>query len=163
MEGNRKKDKLTKVKEIFEISCGYLLLVAVFISLIEIVARVVFETSFDLFFSFTVWISVWSLLLVTGLLLPEAEHLSIDFLRQKVSGRPRWMLEVTLALVTLGYGVFITWGSILFIGQLYQRESVFANYIAIPKWMVELCVPIGMVIFSGYALAGLISAIRKKW
>ncbi len=163
METIEKKDGLFKIKEIFENCCGYLLLIAVFISLAEIVARVVFETSFDLFFSFTVWISVWSMLLITGLLLPEGGHLSVDFLRQKFSGRPRWLLEVTLALVTLGYGVFITWGSVLFISQLYQRESVFPTYIAVPKWMVELCVPIGMSIFSVYALAGLIKAIRKKW
>ena len=163
METIEKKGGLLRIREIFENCCGYLLLIAVFISLAEIVARVVFETSFDLFFSFTVWISVWSMLLITGLLLPEGGHLSVDFLRQKISGRSRWLLEVALALVTLGYGVFITWGSVLFIGQLYQRESVFPTYIAIPKWMVELCVPIGMAIFSVYALAALIKVVRKKW
>ena len=163
MEVNEKKDKLDRIKEIFENCCGYLLLVAVFISLAEIVARVVFKTSFDLFFALPVWISVWSMLLITGLLLPESGHLSVDFLKQQFSGRLRWLLEVTLALVTLGYGVFITWGSILFIRQLYQMESVFPLYIAIPKWMVELCVPIGMFIFSIFALAGLIKAVREKW
>ncbi|MBU2648892.1 TRAP transporter small permease [bacterium] len=155
--------RLGKIGRIFEVCCGYLLLVAVALSLVEIVARVVFRTSFDLFFSFTVWISIWSLLLITGLLLPTGEHLSIDFLRNKIRGGPRWLLEVILALITLGYGIFITWGSILFIGQLYQRKSVFATYIAIPKWQVELCVPIGMLIFTVFAARGLIRVIRTRW
>jgi len=163
METDKRKTNFVKIKTIFENCCGYLLLIAVFISLAEIVARLVFNASFDLFFSFTVWISVWSVLLITGFLLPEGGHLSVDFIRQKFSGRPRWLLEVSLSLITLGYGVFITWGSILFIEQLYQRKSVFPTYVAIPKWMVELCVPIGMFIFSIFALTGLIKAVRKKW
>ncbi len=163
MEGMEKRSSTARIKAIFETFCGYLLLIAVFISLAEIVARVVFETSFDLFFSFTVWISVWSMLLITGLLLPEGGHLSIDFIKLKISGKPRWFLEMILALITLGYGVLITWGSILFMEQLYRRESVFPTYIAIPKWIVELCVPVGMFIFSVYAFAALIKAVRKKW
>lgn len=154
---------LGRLGRVFEVFCGYLLLAAVAISLVEIVARVFFNTSFDLFFSFTVWVSIWSLLLITGLLLPTREHLSIDFLRNRFRGGPRWLLEVILASITLGYGIFITWGSILFISQLYQRKSVFPTYIAIPKWLVELCVPIGMALFTIFAARELIRAIRGHW
>lgn len=155
--------RLNGIKNKFEVFCAYLLLVAVALSLLEIVARVFFNLSFDLFFSFTVWISVWSLLLITGLLLPEGGHLSIDFLRNRFTGIPRLLLEIILASITLGYGIFITWGSIVFLYQLYERKSVFLNYVAIPKWMVELCVPIGMFIFTLYAVAGLIKVFRRKW
>jgi TRAP-type C4-dicarboxylate transport system permease small subunit len=162
-ESRKKQGTLSRLGRWFEIFCGYLLLVAVGISLAEIVARVFFKTSYDLFFSFTVWVSVWSLLLITGLLLPAGEHLSIDFLRHQVKGRPRWLLEVVLALITLGYGAFIAWGSLRFIDQLYQRQSVFPTYIAIPMWMVQLCVPIGMTLFTVFALVGLIQAVRRRW
>lgn len=157
------RQTLKRIGRGFEVFCGYLLLLAVAVSLVEIVARVVFKTSFDLFFSFTVWISVWSLLLITGLLLPPREHLSIDFLRNQVRGSPRWLLEVVLASITLGYGIFITWGSLRFIAQLYQRKSVFPTYIAIPKWQVELCVPIGMALFTLFAARELVRAIRTRW
>jgi len=163
MSIDKNENNFVRIKKIFENCCGYLLLIAVFISLTEIVARLLFNVSFDLFFSFTVWVSVWSMLLITGLLLPEGGHLSVDFLKQQFSGKARWLLEVLIALITLGYGVLITWGSILFINQLYTRKSVFPTYIAIPKWMVELCVPMGMFIFSSFALIGLIKAVRKKW
>lgn len=163
VKDEEKHSTLKRIGRVFEVFCGYLLLLAITVSLVEIVARVVFKTSFDLFFSFTVWISIWSLLLATGLLLLSGGHLSIDFLRHRLKGGPRRLLEIVLALITLGYGIFITWGSILFIGQLYQRKSVFPTYVAIPKWLVELCVPIGMGLFTVFAAVVLIRAIRGRW
>lgn len=163
MKSIKEKHGLHSLVAGYEIFCGYLLLLAIFISLAEIVARVVFKTSFDLFFSLTVWISIWSLLLITGLLIPTEEHLSIDAIRNRLNGKPRWLLEVALGLVTIGYGALITWGGILFTGQLYQRKSVFATYIAIPKWVVELCVPIGMGLFTLLAVLKLIRTLRIKW
>jgi TRAP-type C4-dicarboxylate transport system permease small subunit len=140
-----------------------LLFLAITISMAEIVSRVFFKMSYDLFFDFAVWVTVWALLLITGLLLPEGGHISIDFLRNKFRGRLRWLLEVSLALITLAYGAFITWGSILFLQQLYMRQSIFPRYIPIPKWIVELCVPLSMAIFTIFAFAGLVKAIRQKW
>ena len=95
------------------------------------------------------------MLLITGFLLPEGGHVSIDFVRIKFTGWIRWLLEIFLALVTLAYGVLITWGSILFLQQLYARGSIFPRYIPVPKWIVELCVPIGMGIFTLFALTEL--------
>ena len=163
MTTNGDDNLLIKFKKGYEIFCGLLLFIAITISMAEIVSRVFFKVSYDLFFDFAVWVTVWALLLITGLLLPEGGHISIDFLRNKFSGKARWLLEVSLAFITLAYGAFITWGSIHFLQQLYVRQSIFPRYIPIPKWIVELCVPISMAIFTIFALAGLVKAIRQKW
>ncbi len=163
MDQSKPQKATSKLKNIYEGFCGLLLFLAVTVSMSEIFFRVIFKVSYDLFFDFAVWITVWALLLITGLLLPEGGHISIDFIRNKFTGRPRWILEVSLALITLAYGALITLGSILFLQQLYARQSIFPRYIAIPKWIVELCVPIGMCIFTIYAVVGLIRAIRQKW
>jgi TRAP-type C4-dicarboxylate transport system permease small subunit len=152
-----------RIKKVFEGTCGLLLFAAVTLSMVEIVCRVFFKISVDLFFDFTVWGTVWALLLITGLLLPEGGHVSIDFFKEKFSGRFRWLLEAVLALITLAYGAFVTWGSVLFLRQLYQRGSVFPRQIPIPMWLVELCVPIGMGIFTIYAAIELIKAVRTRW
>jgi len=152
-----------RFKTVFEIFCGYLLLLAVFITVLEIIARVLFNTSVDLFFTLPVWITIWSLLLIIGFLVPSGEHVSIDFIRNRMSGKPRWCLEVLLAMITLGYGIFITWGSLLFIEQLVQKKSVYSGFVTVPQWMVQLSVPIGMIIFTGFAVFNMINAIRKKW
>jgi TRAP-type C4-dicarboxylate transport system permease small subunit len=153
----------TRIKRIFEAFCGLLLFLAVTISMAEIVSRVVFKTSIDLLFDFSVWITVWAFLLIAGPLLPEGGHISIDFIRIKFSGRFRRLLEVCLALITLAYGALITWGGVQFLYQLYIRKSIFPRFVPIPKWIVQLCVPIGMLIFTIYAVICLVRAIREKW
>jgi TRAP-type C4-dicarboxylate transport system permease small subunit len=40
---------------------------------------------------------------------------------------------------------------------------VFPRQIPIPMWLVELCVPIGMGIFTIYAAIELIKAVRTRW
>ena len=152
-----------RVKKIFEDVCGLLLFAAVTLSMVEIFSRVLFKVSVDLFFDFTVWGTVWALMLITGWLIPEGGHISIDFLRIKFSGLPRLLLEIFLALVTLSYGAFVTFGSIIFLRQLFQRGSVFPRQIPIPMWLVELCVPIGMGLFTVFAAVELIKAARRKW
>jgi TRAP-type C4-dicarboxylate transport system permease small subunit len=153
----------SRIQRGVEIVCGIILFIAVTISMAEIVTRVIFKMSFDLFFDFPVWLTIWALLLITGFLLPEGGHVSIDFIRIRFTGGMRRLLETGLALITLAYGVFITWGSIQFLQQLYQRGSIFPRYIPVPKWIVELCVPLGMGIFTLFALSELIKAVRKKW
>ena len=163
MERIEPQKTAARIKRYYESVCGLLLFLAVSISFTEIVARVIFKTSIDLFFDFSVWITAWAFMLIAGPILPGGVHISIDFLRNKFSGLPRWILEVCLALITLIYGALFTCAGILFVQQLYQRQSIFPRYIAIPKWIVELCVPIGMLIFTIYAVIEAIKAIRKRW
>jgi TRAP-type C4-dicarboxylate transport system permease small subunit len=152
-----------RVKRVWEISCALLLFLAVTINISEIVLRVAFRLSYDLLFDLPVWLTVWSVLLITGLLLPEGSHISINFIRFKIRGRLRLLLEVFLALTTLFYGVLITWGSVLFLRGLYEKQSVFPRSIPVPAWLVQLCVPIGMFIFSLFAMVALIQVLRRRW
>ena len=162
MEASEPKKAPGKIKKTYETICGLMLFLAVTISFTEILARVLFRTSIDLFFDFSVWITAWAFMLIAGPILPEGVHISIDFIRNKFIGRPRRILETSLALVTLIYGALFSWAGILFVQQLYQRQSIFPRYIAIPKWIVELCVPVGMLIFTVYALIEVVKTIRKR-
>lgn len=163
MAGEGKPKAFLKVKTAVELFCGGLLFLAVTLNMAEIAVRVVFRQSLDLLFDLPVWITVWAMLLITGFLLPEGAHVSIDFLREKVKGRPRQLLEVVLALTSLAYGAFLTWSGMLFLTYLYQKKSVFPRSIPVPAWLVQLCVPIGMAIFTLFALAALIKTVRKRW
>lgn len=162
MAPDKPQAALLRAKRAWEVICGLLLFVAVTVNMAEIVLRVGFRLSYDLLFDLPVWITIWSLLLITGLLLPEGGHISIDFIRVKLRGRPRWLLEIFLALATLAYGIFITWGGVLFLQGLYARKSVFPRSIPVPTWLVELCVPIGMFIFSVFGLITLVQAVRRR-
>ena len=103
MEQSETKKTTARIKKYYEGLCGMLLFVAVSISFAEIIARVVFKTSIDLFFDFSVWITAWAFMFIAGPILPEGVHISIDFIRIKFSGGLRKVLEVSLALITLIY------------------------------------------------------------
>ncbi|MEW5723222.1 MAG: TRAP transporter small permease, partial [Thermodesulfobacteriota bacterium] len=138
------KTTYEKFKRYYQDFCGLLLFLAVTLSMAEIVCRVLFGISYDLFFSFTVWITLFALLLITGLMLPEGGHVSIDFIRLKLRGQARRVLEAILALLTLAFSSLITYSAVLFLQQLHRRGSAFPLQIYVPMWLVELCVPLGM-------------------
>ncbi len=152
----------TNIRKAFEVFCGLLLLIAVLINAVEIPLRIFMGFSFDLLFDLPIWITIWAALLISGLLLPDDEHISIDFVRNKFNGFPRKILEIILSLITLGFGLFVTYGSIQYVQTLFTREMVFPRIILIPQWIVQLCVPLGMGIFSFFALKNLINNIRKR-
>ena len=146
----------------YEAFCGILLLLAVAISLGEIVGRVVFSTTYDFIIDLSVWITIWAMLLMGGPLLAENGHVSIDFFRSRLQGKSRMSLEIFNALTTLIYGVTVTIGGILIVKQLYLRSAVFPRYFAIPKWIVELCIPLGMGIFTLFGIVEFIRILRQK-
>lgn len=151
------------IKKTYEYFCGFLLFLAVLISIVEIVTRTVFGIAYDLFFDLPVWLTVWALLLIAGPLLPEGGHVSIDFLRVKFKNMPRLAIEIFNAVCTLAYGALFTVGAVLFLHRLYLQKAVFPRYFAVPMWIVELCVPIALLIFTAYAIIGFIKVIKKKW
>ena len=71
-------------------------------------------------------------------------------------------LELFNVLTTVIYGISITIGGVLIVRQLYLRAAVFPRYFAIPKWIVELCIPIGMGIFTLFGIVELIRILRRK-
>ena len=145
----------------FEIFCGLLLCLAVAVSLGEIVGRVFFSTTYDFIIDLSVWLTVWAMLLISGPLLVENGHVSIDFILNKLKGRSRVLLELFNVAATLVYGTAITWGGTLLVRQLYLREAVFPRYFPIPKWLVELCVPVGMALFTIFALIKFVHTLKR--
>ncbi len=137
-----------KVYRMLEIFCGTLLFIAVGISLGEIVGRVVFHTTYDFVIDLPVWITVWAMLLIGGPLIAENGHVSIDFMVNRLQGKAKLLLELFNMAATVIYGIAVTIGGFALVRMLYLREAVFPKYIPIPKWIVELCIPLGMGIFT---------------
>ena len=150
------------IKRSYEVFCGLLLFVATGISMLEIVVRVGFHTTYDFVIDFSVWLTVWSMLLLAGPLLLEQGHVSIDFMLEKLHGKPRLVVSAFNGLCTLAYGAAITVGGLFFTRSLYAKNLVFPRYFAIPMWIVELCVPIGMGIFTVIAIVQFFKAFGRR-
>ena len=151
------------MNKIFEKICGILLLIAVMISFSEIIMRVIFNISYDIIIDLPVWITVWASILIAGPILINDEHISIDIIRSKLKGKVRLFVEFTNSIACLIFGLVILLGGIKFVYQLYQRKAVFPRYIPVPMWIIEFCIPLGMLLFCYFSLFLAIKVLRKKW
>jgi len=147
--------------EKFELFCGLLLFFAVLVSMSEIVIRVGFNTSYDFIIQASVWFTVWAMLLIGGPVLAEGGHVSIDFIRNSLSGKPQWLLDLFNTGTTLMYAVAVTYGGVMLVIQLIRRGTVFPMYFPIPMWMIQIIVPISMFIFTCYSVVGFYRTLRR--
>lgn len=134
----------------------------VFINFLEIVLRFFFSYSLDLFYDIPVWCTVWATLLVSGPILLEGEHVSIDMLTNKLKGVPKKIVNILNALIVLVFGIIFTYGGYIFIVQLYNFNTTYTRSISVPSWIVEGCVPLGLFIFTCCAVVDLVNKIRSK-
>ena len=153
--------RLSNPVKLLEIFCGFLLCLAVLISLGEIIGRVFFSTTYDFVIDLSVWLTVWAMLLISGPLYAENGHVSIDFILNKLDGPARFLLELFNVTATLIYAVAVTWGGITLVYKLYERTAVFPRYFPIPKWIVEICIPAGMAIFTLFAIIRFYKTLRQ--
>lgn len=148
---DEQKSKSSALKK-YEMFCGLLVFFAVVVSMSEIVMRIFFHTSYDFIIQASVWFTVWGLLLIGGPVLAEEGHVSIDFIRKQLKGKPRWILDLFNTGTTLIYSVAVTFGGIVLIVELIKRSQVFPLYFPIPMWIILIVVPISMLIFTYFAI-----------
>lgn len=150
------------IKKYYEALCGFLLLLAVIVNAAEVISRIFFNVSYDLFFDFSVWLTIWALLLIGGPLLISNGHVSINFLIEKASRKTRVFLLTFNFVFTLLFGLLYTIAGILFVSNLYERQSVFPRFYPVPMWAVEICIPIGMGLFTIFSIVTFIWSIRNR-
>lgn len=154
-------DIVKKLDYGFQLFCAYLLALSVSLLLAIIVLREFFGISYDFLVDTTVWLTIWSMLLLTGPLFGEGGHIAIKALLQRIPGRFRLTVEFFNALCTLVFVTIVTYGGVLLIHTLYSQHQVYPRYIAIPMWMVQICVPIGLLLFAVYAIAELYRIVQR--
>jgi C4-dicarboxylate transporter, DctQ subunit len=127
-----------------------------------IIFREFFGISYDFLIDFVVWLTIWSLLLLSGPLYGEGGHVSIGFVLEKLSGKIRVGIEIFNALCTLCYVFVLTIGGVMMVKTFYIQGQMYPRYISIPIWIVQLCIPISFGVFTLYALDKLIKIISPQ-
>jgi len=126
-----------------------------------IVLRQTFGISYDFLTDGVVWLTIWATLLVSGPLFGEGGHIAVKALLERIPGKFRPAVEFFNTLGTLIFVAVVTYGGCRLIHFLFINEHVYARYISIPMWMVQICVPIGLFIFTIYAVAELYKIIQR--
>ena len=155
--------RFASLKNAWVIFFSFVLFAAITINFLEIVMRVFFNFSIDLMYDLPTWLTAWSMILISGVILLDNEHLSIEVLRSKLGAKGRKALDFINNLLTLIFGIIVTYAGFLFTSQLIEFNTAYTRIITVPRWAVEICVPIGMGIFTVCAVIKLIHDVRRKY
>jgi len=142
--------------------CLFLLGVSVSLLVAIIFLRAVFGIGYDFLTDAVVWLTVWSTMLYIGPLYGEGGHVSIKFILEKLTGKVKVSVEVFNALITLFYVGTVTLGGCIAIHTFYSHNQTYARYVAIPMWIVQICIPIGFGLLLLYVIAELWGIIRGR-
>ena len=157
------KARWTKLKEYYIKFWGLVFFVGVSINFLEIICRTVFSFSWDLMYDLPVWLTIWSVMMLAGPILPDGDHVSVDMLRDILYGPLRKIVELINMLVCIIFGAIISYGGIIVVWQYYQFEMNIIRIISVPRWLVEVCVPLGMVLFTLFAVYQFFVIFKTKY
>ena len=142
---------------------GIVFFIGVGINFAEIICRSVFHFSIDLMYDIPIWLTIWSVMMLAGPILPDGDHVSVDMVRDHLHGFPRKVCEIINCLATIAFGAVITWGGVVFTLQCYEFNMNIIRCISVPRWLVESCVPIGMFLFTIFAVYQLVTVVRTNY
>ncbi|MBM3154290.1 MAG: TRAP transporter small permease [Chloroflexi bacterium] len=154
-------DAFKKIEGSFQLACAYILGFSACLMLAGIILREAFGISFDFISDFTVWLTVWAMFLIFGPLLGERAHIAIGFLIEKAQGKARLTIEFLNALCILLYTVAMAYGAIVSLHFLFTHNVVYPRYIPIPMWIIQLCVPVGFLVFAAYAVGEIFKLVKR--
>lgn len=86
--------------------------------------------------------------------------MSVGFIHEKLRGKVRRLVYGFNLLSVIAYGVLISWGGVVMTQKYYVKEVVYARYFPSPVYIVELCVPVGMIIFTIYSILAFYKFVR---
>lgn len=159
----KKGSWLSRVKRRWSEFWGLVFFLGVLINFMEIICRSVFHFSLDLMYDIPIWLTIWAVMMLAGPILPDGDHVSVDMVRDHLHGLPRKCCEIINCLATIAFGGIITWGGAAFIMQCYEFKMNIIRCISVPRWLVEICVPIGMFFFTIFAVYQLLIILRTEY
>lgn len=142
---------------------GLVFFLGILINFTEIICRTFFHFSIDLMYDLPVWLTIWAVMMLAGPILLTEEHVSVDMVRTAVHGRMRKCIEIINCLAVIVFGAIVTYSGCLFIGQCYRLNMKIIRCVPVPRWIVELCIPIGMAIFTLYGVVLLCRVLRTSY
>ncbi len=110
-----------------------------------------------------VWLTIWSVMMLAGPILPDGDHVSVDILRDKLTGIPRKILELISISMCILFGAVVTYGGAIVVSQYYNFNMKIIRMVPVPRWLVEAAVPVGMGVFTLFAIYQCIVILRTDY
>lgn len=133
--------------------CAVLILAIGIVVSYEVIARWVFGAP-------TIWaqeIAVYLLIACAFFgfapTMQAGEHIQIDLLAKRLRERARLIVELIVCLCIAAYAGIAAWGGYEMVAQSFRYGRKSLTLLAVPVWIPQLVLPIGMVMLAIVVLA----------
>lgn len=144
-----------------EYLAGGLLLIMVTIAFINVVSRFTLKLSISYIEELEIYLYVWLVLLGSAIAFKNWKHLSVSILVEKFSRRARKVVEILVALFSIGFFVILFRYSITQIQDEILLQ-VTTTSMGVPMWWYTLGLPVGSVIIIIRIIQRLVCVFREE-
>ena len=148
---------LDKSLELFALFC---LTVSVLLAVFNVAMRYFFDTSFGVIEEICRYSIIYGVFAYLGPLIKKDEHIKVDFLQSKLSGKVKDVNNLIISIVLLGAFTFLCWTSIQWVNSLYQMKLM-SNSGSISMVIPTITVPIGMFLGCFYSVLQILTDVHN--
>ena len=122
--------------------------------------REALRTSQDYLCDITVWLVVWSFMLLLGPALRDGQHVHVGAVFTRLKPRVQRGIMLVNMLCTLCFALLAVVGGVPHVHALISTHQVYARVIRVPMWVAHICVPVGGAILLVYAALEVWRAVK---
>ncbi|GAA0724653.1 hypothetical protein GCM10008905_18940 [Clostridium malenominatum] len=154
---------LIKVKDFYNKAEEYLLVgslaFTVIIVFIQVVMRYVFNSSLSWSEELCRYIFIWQVWLGASLAFRDKQHISIEMVRDKLTGRAKAIYNMIGNIITLAFNIFLVNYGFQLVDKMIQR-GVLSSGMRIPLYLVYLSVPLSSLVILFRILGNIYEEIK---
>jgi TRAP-type transport system small permease protein len=149
-----------KIVNILKVSGMVALSLMVAMIFFNILTRFLFAVTFGITEEWTVWLMIWSVFVFIGVDVKENEHISVTFLADKLKGKKRSILNISISFIMIIFGILFLYGCW---NDMLNDKMIHVSTITsvpVPLWIIKLCMPVGMLFFLFHSIEKLMNDIN---
>ena len=145
------------INKVLSAVCCFLFAAMVIIGTYQIVTRYIFNSPSTVSEELLTYSFAWMALLISAYIFGKREHMRVAFLADKLTGKPRIILEVFIELIVMAVAVIVLLYGGLSIMQLTMTQKTAS--LGIPMGIVYSVVPISGALIAVYGVFNIIDLI----
>jgi len=121
------------------------------LTFVQCILRYIFNTGFPWALEATGYMFGWLIFLGISYGVKKGSHIGVDVLVKKLPVPGQRVIGILVVLLCLAYAGLVLYGSIRYVGTM-RILGVTAEDIPIPRWVLLLAIPIGLILLVGRLL-----------
>lgn len=90
----------------------------------------------------------------------RGEHIRVGLVVEKLAGRPRRLIEIAVLMACIVMSGWATWWVGRFVWDSYRFNDVSQGLVAVPLWIMQIAMPIGLGVLVIAFLDDLVTSLR---